>query len=88
MIKYYYLLNTSQYDNLIKDYIYYKHTSLDGTEILVITSQLLEEYLFMFENWKKFILHTDYNANLWSGDGLGVESWELDTWNYIQGIDD
>ena len=88
MIKYYYLLNTSQYDNLIKDYIHYKLESLDGTEILVITSQIVEEYLFMFDNWKKFILHTEYNSNLWSGDGMGVEMWELDTWNYIQGIDD
>ena len=87
-MKYYYLLNTAHYDLLNKDYISYKIYSLDGTEILVITSQIVEEYLFKFDNWKKFILHTEYNSNLWSGDGLGVENWELDTWNYIQGIDD
>lgn len=87
-MKYYYLLNTQQYENLIKEHIDYRLYNLDGTEILVITSQICEEYLFRFESWKKFILHTEYNANLWSGDGLGVEAWELDTMNYINGIDD
>ena len=42
-MKNYYLLNSQQFDVLNKQFISYKYTSLDGTEILVITSQIIEE---------------------------------------------
>jgi|TARA_R110000744_G_scaffold334885_2_gene440238 hypothetical protein len=86
-MKNYYLLNSQQFDVLNKQFISYKYTSLDGTEILVITSQIIEDYLFMFESWKKFILHTEYNANLWCGDGLGIEMWELQDNEYLPEYD-
>ena len=50
-MKNYYLLNTQQYDNLNKSLISYRLYNLDGTEILVITSEFLEEYLFKFVSW-------------------------------------
>jgi hypothetical protein len=83
----YYLANTSQWDLMDKIQIEYRHKSLDGTQILVITSQLCEEYLFKFESVKTFMLHTHYTTDEWFGDGGMLEMWELTDVKYIEEID-
>ena len=65
----YLLLNTRQYDMLDKIQVAYRLKSLDGTQILVITSQLCDDYLFKFVSAKKFMLHSHYTTDEWMGDG-------------------
>lgn len=83
----YYLMNTAQWDLMDKIQIEYRKKSLDGTQILVITSQLCDEYLFKFESSKTFRLHSHYTTDEWVGDGGGVDIWEMTQIKYIEEID-
>jgi len=87
-MKYYYLINTLQWSKMDKLQVSYKLTSLDGTQILVITSQMCENYLFKFESAKKFMLHSYYTTDEWCDDGSGIQQWEIDTIEYIAEIDE
>jgi|TARA_R110000822_G_scaffold3883_1_gene16529 hypothetical protein len=87
-MNFYYLLNTAQYDALDKTQISYIHRSIDGIQILVITSQLVGDYLFMFESVKKFIMHSYYTTDEWFGDGGMLDLMEINTEIYIESLDD
>lgn len=81
-------MNTRQWDMIDKLQVEYRLKSLDGTQILVITSQLCQDYLFKFESAKKFRLHSHYTTDEWVGDGSMIEQWEIEDIKYIQEIDD
>ena len=81
-------MNTTHWSKLDKLQVVYKLQSLDGTQLLVITSQLCDEYLFKFVSAKKFALHSYYTTDEWFGDDSGLEQWELVDIKYIPEIDD
>lgn len=87
-MKYYYLMNTNQWSVIDKLQVSYKLESLDGTQILVITSQFCKDYLFKFESAKKFRLHSHYTTDEWVGDGSTIQQWEIDDIKYIQELDE
>tara|TARA_B100001094_G_C18189440_1_gene806093 strand:- start:3099 stop:3362 length:264 start_codon:yes stop_codon:yes gene_type:complete len=84
----YYLLNTNQWDLLDKNLVEYKHPSLDGTQLLVITAQISQKYLFKFASISKFVLHSYYTTDEWMGDGGQIELTEIHNDIYIQEIDE
>lgn len=83
----YYLLNTIHWDNLDKNLVEFKHASIDGTQILVITAQITQKYLFKFENLKKFVLHSYYTSDEWVGDGGQIDYIDIETEKYYEAID-
>ena len=87
-MKYYYLLNTLQWDNTDKTKVSYIHKGLDGSQILVITSELLTNFLFMFESSKMFTNHTISTSEMWFGDGSSLQPMELEDILYIMEIDE
>jgi len=84
----YYLLNTQQWDLLDKNQVQFKHPSLDGTQLLVITAQITQKYLFKFASITKFVLHSHYTTDEWMGDGGQLDYIDIQNDIYIQEIDE
>ena len=85
----YYILTSSQYNNIDKDFIRYKHRSIDASEILVATTETVSEYTRRFYKASTCSQYTLDNQLDWSGDGGGIEEFELLYGSqYIQEIDD
>ena len=85
----YYILTSSQYNNIDKNFIRYKHGSIDASNILVATTETVPEYTRRFYKASTCSKYTLDNQWGWSRDGGGIEEFELLYGSqYIQGIDD
>ena len=85
----YYILTSSQYNNIDKDSIRYKHGSIDASNILVATTESVSNYVATFSNAEDCSQYTLDNHGDWTGDGGGIETFELLYGSqYIQEIDD
>tara|TARA_R100000479_G_C6276958_1_gene161576 strand:+ start:289 stop:549 length:261 start_codon:yes stop_codon:yes gene_type:complete len=84
----YYIVTTEVFDTLNKENIKFMRKSLDGTERLIATTDLVNDRVRTFQTVNTCSNYTFTNHSDWVGDGTGVEVEEIEEGGYIPVIDD
>jgi len=84
----YYILSEEVFETIEKDNVHFMHKSMDRTERLVATTDLVSDRIRKFNNINTCSSYTFTNHSDWVGDGTGVEVEELEEGGYISEIDD
>jgi len=82
----YYIVTSEVFDELDKKLIEFAHSSVDGSEWTVTTTELIDNEILSFENTLEISLYTAEEGSFWTGDNTGIEEWELDGIKYLNGI--
>ena len=80
----YYILTSSQYNNTNRDNIKFKLNSIDKSKVLISTTENISNYLVVFSNIEECSQYTQE----WSGDGYGLEEFDIECGGFIEEIDD
>ena len=83
----YYIVTKEIYDTLDKDQISYMHKSQDRTQRLVSTIETVSNNVREFQSITTCSSYTFTNHSEWSGDGYGIEEFDLNDGGYIPEID-
>ena len=84
----YYIVTTEVFDTLNKENITFMRKSLDDTERLIATSDLVNDRVRAFQTINTCSNYTFTNHSDWVGDGTGIEVEELEDNTYISELDD
>ena len=84
----YYILTSSQYNNTNRDNIKFKLNSIDKSKVLISTTENISNYLVVFSNIEECSQYTQDNHLEWSGDGYGLEEFDIECGGFIEEIDD
>jgi len=84
----YYILSEEVFETIEKDNVHFMHKSMDRTERLVATTDLVSDRIRKFNNINTCSSYTFTNHADWVGDGTGVEVGELEEGGYISELDD
>jgi len=84
----YYILSEEVFETIEKDNVHFMHKSMDRTERLVATTDLITDRIRKFNNINTCSNYTFTNHSDWVGDGTGIEVEELEQGGYIPEIDD
>ena len=84
----YYIVTTEVFDTLNKENITFMRKSLDGTERLIATTDLVNDRVRAFQTVNTCSNYTFTNHSDWVGDGTGIEVEELEDNTYISELDD
>ena len=84
----YYILSEEVFETIEKDNVYFMRKSIDRTERLVATIDLVSDRIRKFNDINTCSNYTFTNHSDWVGDGTGIEVEELEEGGYISEIDD
>ena len=84
----YYIVTTEVFDTLNKENITFMRKSLDDTERLIATTDLVNDRVRAFQTINTCSNYTFTNHSDWVGDGTGIEVEELEDNTYISELDD
>ena len=84
----YYIVTTEVFDTLNKENITFMRKSLDDTERLIATTDLVNDRVRAFQTINTCSNYTFTNHSDWVGDGTGIEVEELEDNTYISEFDD
>ena len=84
----YYIVTKEIYDTLDKDQISYMHKSQDRTQRLISTTETVSNNVRKFQSITTCSNYTFTNHSEWSGDGYGIEEFDLNEGGYISAVDD
>jgi|TARA_B100001939_G_scaffold22556_1_gene18391 hypothetical protein len=84
----YYIVTTEVFDTLNKENITFMRKSLDDTERLIATTDLVNDRVRAFQTVNTCSNYTFTNHSSWVGDGTGIEVEELEDNTYISELDD
>ena len=84
----YYILSEEVFETIEKDNVHFMHKSMDRTERLVATTDLITDRIRKFNNINTCSNYTFTNHSDWVGDKTGIEVEELEQGGYISEIDD
>ena len=84
----YYIVTSEVFDTLNKENITFMHKSMDDTERLIATTDLVNDRVRAFQTINTCSNYTFTNHSDWVGDGTGVEVQELEDNTYISELDD
>ena len=84
----YYIVTKEIYDTLDKDQISYMHKSQDRTQRLVSTTETVSTNVREFQSITTCSSYTFTNHSEWSGDGYGIDEFDLNDGGYVPEIDD
>jgi|TARA_R100000084_G_scaffold98954_1_gene53183 hypothetical protein len=84
----YYILTDDVFETIEKENVHFMRKSIDDTERLVATTDLINDRVRKFNNINTCSNYTFTNHSSWVGDGTGVEVEELEEGGYIPVIDD
>jgi|TARA_Y100000310_G_C20583738_1_gene764315 hypothetical protein len=84
----YYIVTEEIFDTLTKENISFMHKSMDKTKRLIATIDTVNDRVRKFNNINTCSNYTFTNHSDWTGDGSGIETWELEDTEYIPEIDD
>ena len=84
----YYIVTTEVFDTLNKENITFMRKSLDDTERLIATTDLVNDRVRAFQTINTCSNYTFTNHSDWVGDGTGIEVEELEENSYISELDD
>ena len=83
----YYIITEEIFNTLIKDNISFCLKSIDNTKRLILTTDIVNEYIESFENINTFSQYTFNNSSDWVGDGTGATVEEIESTPYISSLD-
>ena len=84
----YYILTDEVFETIEKENVHFMRKSIDDTERLVATTDLINDRVRKFNNINTCSNYTFTNHASWVGDRTGVEVEELEEGGYIPVIDD
>ena len=84
----YYIVTTEVFDTLNKENIKFMRKSIDNTERLIATTDLVNDRVRAFQTINTCSNYTFSNHSDWVGDGTGIEVEELEDNTYISELDD
>ena len=84
----YYIVTSEVFDTLNKENITFMRKSLDDTERLIATTDLVNDRVRAFQTINTCSNYTFTNHSDWVGDGTGIEVEELEDNTYISELDD
>ena len=84
----YYIVTSEVFDTLNKENITFMRKSIDDTERLIATTDLINDRVSVFQNINTCSSYTFTNHGDWVGDGTGIEVEELEENTYISELDD
>ena len=84
----YYILTEEVFETIEKDNVHFMRKSIDRTERLVATTDLITDRVRSFQTIDTCSSYTFTNHSDWVGDETGVEVEELEEGGYISEIDD
>ena len=84
----YYIVTTEVFDTLNKENIKFMRKSIDNTERLIATTDLVNDRVRAFQTINTCSNYTFTNHSDWVGDGTGIEVEELEENSYISELDD
>lgn len=84
----YYIVTSEVFDTLNKENITFMRKSIDDTERLIATTDLINDRVSVFQNINTCSSYTFTNHSDWVGDGTGIEVEELEENTYISELDD
>lgn len=84
----YYILSEEVFETIDKDNVHFMRKSIDRTERLVATIDLVSDRIRKFNDINTCSNYTFTNHSDWVGDGTGIEVEELEEGGYISEIDD
>ena len=84
----YYIVTKEVYDTLDKNQISYMHKSQDRTRRLVSTTDTVSNRVRKFQSITTCSNYTSTNHSDWTGDGFGIEEFDINDGGYIPEIDD
>jgi hypothetical protein len=82
----YYILTSEVFESLDKDQIRYAHKSQDRTKWIVTTELTLEDVILTFETTSALSEYTYNNPNIWTGDGGGIDTGDIEETEYLSGL--
>lgn len=84
----YYIVTSEVFDTLDKENIKFMRKSIDDTERLIATTDLVNDRVRAFQTINTCSNYTFTNHSDWVGDGTGIEVEELEDNTYISELDD
>ena len=84
----YYIVTSEVFDTLNKENIKFMRKSIDDTERLIATTDLVNDRVRAFQTINTCSTYTFENNSSWVGDGTGIEVEELEENSYISELDD
>lgn len=84
----YYIVTSEVFDTLNKENITFMRKSIDNTERLIATTDLINDRVSVFQDINTCSNYTFTNHSDWVGDGTGIEVEELEENTYISELDD
>tara|TARA_R100000655_G_scaffold12899_1_gene29394 strand:- start:578 stop:838 length:261 start_codon:yes stop_codon:yes gene_type:complete len=84
----YYIVTSEVFDTLNKENITFMRKSIDNTERLIATTDLINDRVSVFQDINTCSSYTFTNHSDWVGDGTGIEVEELEENTYISELDD
>ena len=84
----YYILTDEVFETIEKENVHFMRKSIDDTERLVATTDLINDRVRKFNNINTCSSYTFTNHASWVGDGTGIEVEELEEGGYVSEIDD
>ena len=83
----YYVITEETFNTLSKDNISFCLKSIDNTKRLILTTDIVNEYIESFENINICSQYTFNNSLDWVGDGTGATVEEIESTPYISSLD-
>ena len=84
----YYIVTIEIFNTLDKSKISYMHRSQDRSKRLISTTDTVSNRVRKFNNINTCSNYTSTNHSDWTGDGFGIEEFDINDGGYIPEIDD
>ena len=82
----YYIVTLEVFNTLTKANIAFMHKSQDGTQRLIATTDEVTDRVRKFQSITSCSNYTLTNHSDWTGDGKGIEEWEIEETEYLSGL--
>jgi len=82
----YYIVTKAVFESLTSISINFAHKSQDGSKWIITTGDVLDNTLVTFNNTSELSTYSFNNHAEWTGDGDGIEEWEVEETEYLSGL--
>jgi len=82
----YYIITKEVFESLSNGSIVFAHRSQDTNRWMVTTDDVIADVLVTFNNTSELSVYSFDNHTDWTGDGEGIEEWEIEETEYLNGL--
>jgi hypothetical protein len=82
----YYIVTKEVFETIEPGTIQFAHHSMDNSAWVVTTTDTVENVLSSYTNASDLSSYTVETNTHWTGDGSGIEEWEIEETEYLSGI--